>query len=289
MYNTDTQIQILGHVMRHEAVQGALQALIDGLRQQSPAGGRVVWSPGSVQTAIQDMQGAQHVFLIDTNLEGGGQLIFFFPESLSSQQREGLDRFLVMAERWMHALREMDQLEASLGHVVLQDPLTGILNARTYAARVAQLVDARREGVPDLLVLHLDLVQFKSVNDQLGDEIGDELLFAFADRIKRQMGPQDCLGRLGPDEFGLVFVGRGRGAEKTGFVEKFVRWLQKPPIETSLWNGVRIGIADSQVGGLRAKALLLSAATAVRATKVFAGPAFAYAGQSPQAIASDAL
>jgi diguanylate cyclase (GGDEF)-like protein len=288
MYNTDTQLQILGQVMRHEAVQGALQALIDGLHQQSPVGGRVVWSPGSVQTAIQEMQGAQHVFLIDTALEGGGQLIFFFAESLSSQQREGLDRFLVMAERWMHALREMDQLEASLGHVVSQDPLTGILNARTYAARVAQIADARRDGGVDFLLLHLDLVQFKSVNDQLGDEIGDELLFAFADRIKRQMGPQDCIGRLGPDEFGLVFVGRGLGAETAGFIEKFVRWVQKPPIETNLWNGVRIGVADYEVEGLRARELLLSAAAALRATKVFPGPAFAYAGQSPQAITSDA-
>ena len=289
MYNTDTQIQILGQVMRHEAVQGALQALIDGLHHQSPAGGRVVWSPGSVQTAIQDMQGAQHVFLIDTALEGGGQLIFFFAEPLSSLQRESLDRFLGMAERWMHALREMDQLESSLGHVVLQDPLTGILNARTYAARVAQIAGVGSDGPPDLLVLHLDLVQFKSVNDQLGDEIGDELLFAFADRIKRQMGPQDCLGRLGPDEFGLVFVGRGLGSESAGFVERFVRWVQKPPIETSLWNGVRIGVADSKVNGIRARELLLAAAAAARATKVFAGPAFAYAGQSPQAIASDVL
>ncbi|MFZ9314121.1 MAG: GGDEF domain-containing protein [Burkholderiaceae bacterium] len=288
MYNTDTQIQILGQVMRHEAVQGALQALIDGLHQHSPVGGRLVWSPGSVQTAIQDMQGAQHVFLIDTSLEGGGQLIFFFPDPISSQQREGLDRFLGMAERWMHALREMDQLEASLGHVVSQDPLTGILNARTYAARVAQIANASPDGIPDLLALHLDLVQFKSVNDQLGDEIGDELLFAFADRIKRQMGPEDCFGRLGPDEFGLVFVGRGLGVQTAGFVERFVHWVQKPPIETSLWNGVRIGVADSRVEGLQAKELLLSAACAVRAAKVFTGPAFAYAGKSPQAITSDA-
>jgi hypothetical protein len=83
-------------------------------------------------------------------------------------------------------------------------------------------------------------------------------------------------------------VGLSLGAETVGFVERFVRWVQKPPIETSLWNGVRIGVADSQVEGLRAKELLLSAATAVRTTKVFGGPAFAYAGQSPQAIASDA-
>lgn len=287
MYNSQIQIQVLEQVMQQDAVAGAMHALADGLSRHAPVGARIVWSPGSVQTAIDDMQGAQHVFLVDPVLEGGGQMIFFSPTAFSSDQKQDLDRFLGMAERWMHALLEVEQLEATLGHAASQDPLTGILNARAYAAAVGQLLQKSEASLAPLLALHLDLVQFKSVNDQLGDEMGDELLFAFADRIRMQLSPDDCFGRLGPDEFGLVFTHRKAGTETSAFIERFVRWVQKPPIQTSLWNGVRVGVASASVQGVQAKDLLLAAANAVRSTKVLASPSYALAGQSPQAISAD--
>jgi diguanylate cyclase (GGDEF)-like protein len=289
MYSSQAQLQVLEQVMHHDAVVGAIRALIEELGEQAPAGSRIVWSPGSVQTAIEDMQGAQHVFLVDPVLDGGGQIIFFCPSPLSSVQKDNLDRFLGMAERWMHALFEMEQLEASLGHAASQDPLTGVLNARAYAARVGQLLQEGTSLQTAPLVLHLDLIQFKSVNDQLGDEMGDELLFAFADRIRKQLGPQDCFGRLGPDEFGLVFMNRSPGADTTTFIEKFLRWVQRPPIETIHWRGVRIGIAPFSEQGLSARDLLLAASNALRSTKVMTTPAYAMAGQPPQVIAADLL
>jgi diguanylate cyclase (GGDEF)-like protein len=289
MYSSQAQLQVLEQVMHHDAVVGAIRALIEGLGEQAPAGSRIVWSPGSVQTAIEDMQGAQHVFLVDPVLDGGGQIIFFFPSPLSSAEKENLDRVLGMAERWMHALFEMEQLEASLGHAASRDPLTGVLNARAYAARVGQLLQAGTALKATPVVMHLDLIQFKSVNDQLGDEMGDELLFAFADRVRKQIAAQDCFGRLGPDEFGLVFMNRSPGSDTTAFIEKFLRWVQKPPIETSHWHGVRIGIAPVSDQGLSARELLLAAANALRSTKVMTTPAYAMAGQSPQVIAADLL
>lgn len=287
MYNSQTQLQVLAQVMHHDAISGAIRALIEGLSEQAPAGTRVVWSPGSVQTAIGDMQGAHHVFLVDPVLDGGGQIIFFFPTPLSLAQKEDLDQFLGLAERWMHALFEMEQLEASLGSAASQDPLTGVLNARAYAARVGQLLHASPSASGAPVVLHLDLIQFKSINDQLGDEMGDELLFAFADRIRKQLGANDCFGRLGPDEFGLVFMDRVSGSESMAFVEKFLRWVQRPPIQTSHWHGVRIGIAPVSDHPLSARELLLAAANALRSTKVMTTPAYAMAGQAPQVIAAD--
>lgn len=290
MYSSQIQIAILGQVMHHDAVAGAIHALAEGLQTQAPPGTRVIWSPGALQTAMEDMQGAQHVFLVDPVLEGGGQLIFFSSTALSSDQKYELDRFLAMAERWMHALFEMEQLEATLGYAASQDPLTSILNARAYAARVAQLVQLGADHGSSVLVLHLDLIRFKSVNDQLGDDMGDELLFAFADRIRKQLGPDDCFGRLGPDEFGVCFVDRPDNQASAGFLQRFLRWVQKAPIQTSLWHGVRVGAAYGSVlqgHAPLAKEVLLAAANALRSTKVLTVPAFALAGQSPQIIESD--
>jgi len=82
----------------------------------------------------------------------------------------------------------------------LRDPLTGILNRRGF----------EKEGVASLrncsqgAVLYLDLNQFKSINDRFGHQAGDALLKAFGHRLGFCLRPEDTLGRLGGDEFGIV-------------------------------------------------------------------------------------
>ncbi|MBR7551881.1 GGDEF domain-containing protein, partial [Mycobacterium tuberculosis] len=79
------------------------------------------------------------------------------------------------------------------------DPLTGIMN------RDAVLTDlATRMGSPThckVGVLYIDLDRFKTVNDLLGHNAGDELLIDATRRISTAIGTEGLVARFGGDEF----------------------------------------------------------------------------------------
>jgi diguanylate cyclase (GGDEF)-like protein len=64
---------------------------------------------------------------------------------------------------------------------------------------------ARRSGNTSA-VFFLDLDRFKQVNDSYGNQVGDELLVAVAQRLTGAIRPGDSLARLSGDEFVILCV-----------------------------------------------------------------------------------
>lgn len=83
------------------------------------------------------------------------------------------------------------------------DPLTKLPNRRGFEERLAQVL-ARRRPLPRIAVLYLDLDGFKAINDGLGHEAGDEVLVAFAERLRAVLRPHDVVARVGGDEFAAI-------------------------------------------------------------------------------------
>lgn len=84
------------------------------------------------------------------------------------------------------------------------DALTGLLNQGEFHNRLRQeYARALRYGRPLALVL-FDLDHFKAINDSHGHQVGDRTLQAVAQLMAPQVRPQDVLGRVGGEEFGLV-------------------------------------------------------------------------------------
>lgn len=105
------------------------------------------------------------------------------------------------------SLAHLRDLEKQLTHQVLHDPLTGLANRRLFRERMTDALAAgeRPDGErSEVAVLYVDLDGFKSVNDTLGHDAGDQLLRAVAERLASCLRPSDTAARLGGDEFALL-------------------------------------------------------------------------------------
>ena len=96
------------------------------------------------------------------------------------------------------------EAEARLAHQATHDALTGLPNRTLLLDRLAQAMHRRVRTGGEVVVLFLDLDDFKVVNDGLGHAAGDEMLVEAAHRLRRCVRPSDTVARLGGDEFVLV-------------------------------------------------------------------------------------
>lgn len=91
--------------------------------------------------------------------------------------------------------------ERALAHQAMHDAVTGLANRYLLMDRLGQAL-LRLERSPGRVVLiFVDLDQFKAVNDAYGHEVGDELLVQLAARLSALRRREDTVARLGGDEF----------------------------------------------------------------------------------------
>lgn len=79
-----------------------------------------------------------------------------------------------------------------------------------------------------VVLLFVDLDDFKSVNDALGRGVGDQMLRSIADRIRRVAGAGDTPARLGGDEFALLLEDRGGIDRALDVAEALLEALHQP-------------------------------------------------------------
>ena len=86
------------------------------------------------------------------------------------------------------------------------DPLTGLYNRRFAEQRLkAEIARSERKGHP-LIVVLIDLNDFKQINDTYGHQSGDTVLKEFAKRLNRATRGSDIAARWGGDEFMMLLV-----------------------------------------------------------------------------------
>ncbi|MGI2257851.1 putative bifunctional diguanylate cyclase/phosphodiesterase [Shewanella sp. GXUN23E] len=94
--------------------------------------------------------------------------------------------------------------EAELAYLATHDDLTGLANRAAGMVALQHAIDGARISGTLVLVVFLDLDNFKQVNDTVGHPAGDELLVQTAGRLQQAMRKTDTLARFGGDEFMLI-------------------------------------------------------------------------------------
>jgi len=111
-------------------------------------------------------------------------------------------RFNAMRFQYLFNLEEqVRKRTAQLEHVALHDALTDLPNRSCLTSHIQALMDQQRE---DFAVLNLDINRFSGINNVLGYDHGDQLLKAFANRMRSYAKDHAFAARLGADEFAIV-------------------------------------------------------------------------------------
>jgi diguanylate cyclase (GGDEF)-like protein/PAS domain S-box-containing protein len=101
----------------------------------------------------------------------------------------------------LHDVTERKELERALRDQALHDSLTGLPNRALFIDRATRLLEVAHHDHIPVSALFIDLDNFKTVNDGLGHNAGDELLVAMGKRITNAMRGADTVCRFGGDEF----------------------------------------------------------------------------------------
>lgn len=140
---------------------------------------------------------------------------------------------------------ERRQAEERAHSLATRDALTGLLNRRSLVEHLKEAIARAKRQKKSLAVLFLDMDNFKTINDTLGHDVGDDLLIQMAKRISGAVRGSDMVGRLGGDEFVVLMEGLLSYQDAAVVAKKIVQTNTSPCTIGihSLKTSVSIGIS----------------------------------------------
>ncbi len=170
---------------------------------------------------------------------------------------------------FLHDRHEEKAAEEALAHAYLYDSLTGLPNRTLFTYRLAYALAKGKQSPGSIALLVLDLDRFKSINDALGHEVGDEVLVAVSARLVTANGTAEVVARLGGDEFLVLFDGEDALGEAELFSERVLEALSIPIAAGSgeVFITASIGIATTSERVTEATSLLSNADAAMYQAK----------------------
>jgi diguanylate cyclase (GGDEF)-like protein len=138
---------------------------------------------------------------------------------------------------------ELARRQEELAFMATHDPLTGLPNRTLMLDRGEQMLMRARRNQTPVAALLINLDNFKTVNDTLGHDIGDELLRSVTARLDGVVRDTDALGRVGADEFVVIAEEISLAAGPELIAERVLQALSEP-FEPSA-SGTRLTVTAS--------------------------------------------
>ncbi|HEX9396387.1 MAG TPA: EAL domain-containing protein [Burkholderiales bacterium] len=162
----------------------------------------------------------------------------------------------------------LDHIEKAekLDYLAYYDSLTGLANRSLFQERVSQYLHAAQQVKGKVGLVLADVERFKTINDSLGRQAGDDLLKQLAERLGRAAQPAN-IARLGGDHFAIVLPGARGRSEMARTVEGILQdcFAQSFRINgTELRVAAKAGIAHFPSDGADVEALFASAEAALK-------------------------
>ncbi|MCO8128435.1 diguanylate cyclase [Acidimicrobiia bacterium EGI L10123] len=146
------------------------------------------------------------------------------------------------------ALIDMADSSEDLAYWATHDHLTGLPNRRYLDSYLTSNLGPRRRADDHLVVLFLDLDDFKPVNDRHGHQTGDEVLRTIARRLRSAAREDELVARYGGDEF-VVVTTRARTAYDVSLLAERILGAVRTPIvgltEDPILVGASVGIGHA--------------------------------------------
>ncbi|MES2125725.1 MAG: EAL domain-containing protein [Pseudomonadota bacterium] len=176
---------------------------------------------------LQEIPGAAKIpVLMITALEDNSSVERAFTAGASDYIPKPI-HYAVLSQR-VRRIIEANRAEKRIRHLAYNDLLTGLPNRTLFFDLLGQSVEQARKDHAQLAVLFMDLDRFKYVNDNLGHDVGDRLLVAVAQRVRRAVRSVDVVARLGGDEFTVVLSEIDGPAPAAAAAQNICRVLSAP-------------------------------------------------------------
>ncbi|MDF1586245.1 sensor domain-containing phosphodiesterase [Marinimicrococcus flavescens] len=179
-------------------------------------------------------------------------------------------------------ITERKKGEERIRHLAHHDQLTGLPNRLLFNDRLERRLAAGGRDKAGGALLLLDLDNFKNVNDTLGHDAGDALLYVVASRLRARLRPEDTLARLGGDEFAVILGEPGGPEDAAQVARSLVTALAEPVAHEGrlIHTGTSIGITLFPADGDSAEELLKNADLALYEAKAAGRGDWRFFGQA---------
>jgi diguanylate cyclase (GGDEF)-like protein/PAS domain S-box-containing protein len=143
--------------------------------------------------------------------------------------------------------------ELRLANLARHDALTGLPNRRHFEEVLDEAVARAKRSLRPMALLFLDIDHFKQINDTHGHEAGDEVLQAFATRLRSAVRSTDTVSRLAGDEFTVILEGLMAEHEAETVALKITeaikpRVMLKSGCEIALSSSIGVAVYNAEAG-----------------------------------------
>jgi two-component system, cell cycle response regulator len=144
-----------------------------------------------------------------------------------------------VGERILHLGDNLATAKDTLERVAMYDTLTGVLNQKAFIAFSRGELERSRRGQSPLSLIALDIDNFKTLKEQYGENIGNDVLIVVAQAIKEKSRPYDGVGRYDSDTF-LIGLPGVIGQDAEHIAERIMKGILNT--EITLLDGTKLTV-----------------------------------------------